>query len=191
MLTPEQFTAHAAGLIPASGPLIIGIDGRSGVGKSTLARRLAPVLGAVVIEGDAFFAGGVGMIASSAAERADVCIDRPKLRAVLEALRTGRTARFRAFDWEAFDGRLQAHAVEVPVTGRYILEGVYACHPDFHDLLDLKALTCANRTLRDERLLAREGVIGQWERQWHEAEDWYFEALMPDGHFDVRVDVGR
>jgi hypothetical protein len=38
---------------------------------------------------------------------------------------------------------------------------------------------------RVTRLLAREGSIGAWERQWHEAEQWYFTRVMPPHRFDV------
>jgi hypothetical protein len=34
-------------------------------------------------------------------------------------------------------------------------------------------------------LLAREGSIGAWERQWHEAEEWYFTHLAPPHGFDA------
>ena len=191
MFSPDELIDHATRLSTGYRPLVIAIDGRSGVGKSTLAMRVATALGAFVIEGDAFFGGGVGIVEATAESRADLCIDRPKLGAVLEALRGGRPARYRSFDWEMFDGRLKAGVVEAPVVGSYIVEGVYACHPDFHSLVDLKVLASADPTLREQRLLAREGVIGPWERQWHEAEEWYFGKVMTADRFDLQVDLGR
>ena len=53
-------------------PVVVALDGRSGVGKSTLATAIADRLGAVVIEGDDFYAGGVGILGDSPECRADV-----------------------------------------------------------------------------------------------------------------------
>ena len=38
-----------------------------------------------------------------------------------------------------------------------------------------------------ERVLEREASIGAWERQWHEAEDWYFAHAAPPHTFDAIV----
>jgi uridine kinase len=172
-------------------PKFVGLDGRSGVGKSTLASALAEACGGTLLEGDGFFAGGTTVREDSAAERAEACIDRPKLVAVLEELKAGRAARYRPFDWEAFDGRLASGAVEIPATALYIVEGVYACHPNLRHLLDLRVMVSAEPAVRMARLVAREGAIGPWERQWHEAEDWYFMHLMPRDRFDLLVDTSR
>lgn len=165
-------------------PVFVAIDGRSGAGKSTFAVALASEIHAQVIEGDAFFAGGVQLRSDSAEQRSDACIDRPKLRAVLEALRAGRAATYRPFDWEAFDGRLTGDRVVDPADV-LIVEGVYSAHPDFLDLLDIKILITAPDNVREQRLLRREGGLGPWERQWHDAEDWYFSHVAAAGHFDL------
>lgn len=47
-----------AAQVDADRPFVVAIDGRSGVGKSTFARDLAERLGAALVEGDDFFAGG-------------------------------------------------------------------------------------------------------------------------------------
>lgn len=74
-------------------PFIVAIDGRSGVGKSTIARALAERLDACVIEGDDFYAGGVDLRTDSPASRAVACIDWVRQRAVLESLLSGKLAR--------------------------------------------------------------------------------------------------
>lgn len=181
----------AAELIARAGatgrPLLAAIDGRSGVGKSTLARELAAATRAAVIEGDDFFAGGTGIRSDSAPSRAEACLDRPKLRAVLDQLRSGRSAAYRPFDWQAFDGSLRIAPVIIEARRVLIVEGVYASHPEFADLLDLKILLLAPDPVRHQRLIQREGSIGRWERQWHEAEDWYFSSLATPDKFDLVV----
>ena len=65
-----------------------------------------------------------------------------------------------------------------------ILEGVYAARPELADLVDLRLLVRVPDTVRIARLLAREGEIGTWETQWHEAEEWYFAHDAPAEGFD-------
>jgi uridine kinase len=69
-----------------------------------------------------------------------------------------------------------------------VLEGAYSARPELHDLVDLRVLLVVSDATRRARLLAREGNIGRWETQWHEAEDWYFAHVAPTSSFDVVVD---
>ena len=72
---------------------------------------------------------------------------------------------------------------------RYVLlEGVYSARPELADLLDLRVLVDAPDDIRASRLLAREGTLGPWEQQWHEAEDHYFRTIMPQNQFDAIYD---
>lgn len=167
------------------GPFVVAIDGRSGAGKSTLAGYVAEPLGAVVISGDDFFRGGVTVRADSPRERANDCIAWRELRPVLQDLREERCATYRPFDWDAFDGRLSVHEKRLNPSRFVVLEGVYSTRPELSDLIDLRVLLSIPHELRLTRLIAREGALTPWELQWHEAEDFYFESVVPEEHFDV------
>ncbi len=169
-------------------PVLVALDGRSGVGKSTLAGRLADALDGVVVEGDDFYAGGTALRGDSPAERAAACIDWTRQRPVLEALAAGKEAAWRAFDWDAFDGRLRDEPTVLAPGPVVILEGVYAARPELADLFDMRVVLVVPDEMRLSRLEEREGTIGPWERQWHEAEDFYFATIMPMERFDVVVD---
>lgn len=140
--------------------MVVAIDGRSGVGKSTFAAALAAVSNAVVVEGDDFYAGGLKIRNDTAAQRADACIDRPKLAGVLQQLQSGMAATYRPFDWEAFDGSLKSTARIVPPADVIIVEGVYSGHPDFDRLTQMKILLTTPNEVRERRLVARDGSIG-------------------------------
>lgn len=174
-----------------AGPLIVAIDGRSGTGKSTLAEALARLLPAVVIEGDDFYAGGTGIKGDAPQARAVRCIDWQAQRPVLSALRKGFPARYHAFDWERFDGSACAGATIIDPAPIVILEGVYAARPKLRDLLDLCILVRAPDRIRMARLTAREGALGPWELQWHEAEQWYFAHVAPLSSFDLVLDLDQ
>ena len=164
----------------------MAVDGRSGVGKSTLAEQLAARLDGTIVDGDGFFSGGVALRDDSPAARARACIDWATQRGVVEALREGRAATYHAFDWDAFDGRREASPTTVVPRATVLVEGVYSARSELTDLLDVRILVRVDDGVRLARLLAREGAIGPWERQWHEAEEWYFANAA--GAFDVIVE---
>ena len=107
---------------------------------------------------------------------------------MLEALRERRTASYRAFDWEAFDGSLSKEPTVVEPRSVVIVEGVYSARPELADLLDLRVLLRVQDDVRRARLLAREHGLTDWELQWHDAEDWYFAHAAPLAGFDVIVE---
>ncbi|HEY7939833.1 MAG TPA: AAA family ATPase [Acidimicrobiales bacterium] len=172
-------------------PVFVAIDGRSGAGKSTLARSLARTLGAAVIEGDDFYAGGSAeqWDMMSAAARADHCIDWRRQRPVLDALRGGEPATWTAYDWDADDGRPVVDPRACAPHRVVILEGVYSARPELADLLHLRVLLDTPAEIRAARLLEREGEHrrGDWPARWSSAEDHYFAALMPPEVFDVVI----
>lgn len=169
-------------------PRLVVIDGRSGTGKSSIASLLSSCIGAPLISGDDFYAGGVVVHENrSATELADICIDRERLRTVLETLKAGNPASFAAFDWNAFDGRFCDEQSSVQPGRVLILEGVYAFHPSLRHLADLSVLIEVPEQTRMQRLLAREGELSAWESQWQRAEDWYFKELSPPGIYDLRL----
>ncbi len=171
----------------ADGPFLVAIDGRSGTGKSTLAEALARRLDAALIPGDDFYAGGTEIHRRTPEALADICIDRAQLRSVLQALKSNRPTRYAAFDWEAFDGTLAAQETTIEPRAVLMVEGVYAAHPDLRDLVDFAILLRTSKAERDRRLLEREGTLTEWERQWHRAEDWYFDTLARPESFDTVI----
>ncbi len=168
-------------------PFVLAIDGRSGTGKSTLAAKLAGALAACVLEGDDFFAGGIDVRDDAPEDRVRDCIDWRRQRPVLEALRAGRDTHYFAFDWNAFDGRIETVPKHVEAHAIVVFEGVYSARPELGSLVDLRVLFRVSEPTRIARLHQREGGIGPWERQWHEAEAWYFAHVARPIAFDVIV----
>ncbi len=203
MQSPDALNALLrARMTGRTSPLFVGIDGRSGVGKSTLAAAIATGLadadggGALVtvIDGDQFYAGGSAESWDryTAAERADQVIDWRRQRRVLEQLRKQGVAEWCPFDWEADEwDRDTVPLASEPIIARagsvVVLEGAYSCRPELHDLLDLRVLVAIPREVRRRQLLEREGDAyrSDWEARWSAAEDWYFETVMPPERFDL------
>ena len=168
-----------------SGPYIVAIDGKSGTGKSTLAAQLQQRIQASIIEGDDFFAGGVIILESPASEMAEICIDWRSQRDVVRTLLSRGAVSYFPFDWNAFDGTKSSVSKRVQSEPFVILEGVYSARPELLDLVNYSLLIEAPEDLRISRLMHREVEIGSWERQWHRAEDWYFENRSCRRDFDA------
>jgi hypothetical protein len=170
-------------------PHVVALDGRSGAGKSTHARNLAGPLGAAVVEGDGFFTGGIAVRGDEPADRVRDCIDWRAQRPVLDGLRRRLEVSYHAFDWARFDGSRESALTRVAPCHVILLEGVYSARPELGDLVDTRVVVVASHPTRRRRLLEREGPIGPWWQQWHEAEDWYFSRIAPLSGFDLVVDA--
>ena len=201
MTSADRLVARVRDLLGRDEPLIVGIDGGSGSGKSTLAAAVAERLlggtdpvATIVIDGDDFYRGGSAAQwdRRTAAQNADVVIDWRRQREVLQALRRDGTAQWAPFDWDAgtWESEEPPH-VPTPVLVRavpvVVLEGVYSCRPELHDLLDLRVLVEVPRPVQEQRALEREGDDHRpdWELRWRRAEDHYFGATMTPERFDM------
>jgi len=183
----------------SGGSLIVAIDGRSGAGKSTVARHLAAMLGAGCVAGDDFFAAEItasGWEARNPAQRAADALDWRRLRAeAIEPLRAGKVARWSGFDFSAGEradgsfGRLEVPTVREP-RPVVLLDGAYTAQPELADLLDCAILVEAPGPVRASRLAAREkpDVLQRWHARWDAAEEHYFTRVRPPASFDIVLD---
>jgi len=176
--------------------LVVAIDGRSGSGKSTVAELVAQTIGAVIVPCDDFFAASVSNAEwdrRTPEQRVADAIDWRRLkREAIEPLRTGRAARWYAFDFLAGprgDGTypLQRTPTERAPKPLVLLDGAYSARPELADVLDLSVLVEAGPTTREARLAAREAAdfLRQWHARWDPAEDYYFGHVRPPSAFDV------
>jgi para-aminobenzoate synthetase len=176
---------------PSTRPVLVALDGRSGTGKSTLAQAVGAEVGALVIDGDDFYRGGDDAYwdAQAPAQKVDLVIDWRRQRAVLQRLRGRRQAQWQPYDWDADDGRLATQVIAGPADV-VILDGAYSARAELADLYDLRVLLCVRRDIRQDRLRRREGEQewAEWQARWGEAEDLYFEKLMPPESFDLVLD---
>lgn len=148
------------------GTRVIGLDGRSGSGKTDLAAALAERVPATVVHLDDLYVGWRGLAGALPV----VCAD------LLLPLAAGRPGSYRRYDWEA--GR-RAEVVTVPPADLVVIEGVGALAVDCAARYALRVWLEAPSETRRRRALARDGDIfaPHW-RKWADQEDEVF-ALHP------------
>jgi uridine kinase len=189
----DQIIEAIRGLVGrAQAPIVVAFDGRSGVGKSTMAEAVASRIDAVVVESDDFYAGSsdVEWGERTPKERVDLCIDWRRLRTeAIEPLRAGHTAIWRPFNFETGVG-LADHTVSRDPAPVIILDGIYTARPELSGLVDLSVLVTMSDDLeRRRRLLAREGetFMKSWHAIWDDAEDYYLARIRPPKSFALIV----
>ncbi|RJK96715.1 dephospho-CoA kinase [Vallicoccus soli] len=148
----------------AGGTVVVGVDGRSGSGKTTFARRLVAALrdagaDARTLHLDDVYPGWDGLAAGARA----LCAD------VLEALATGRPAGYRRWSWVRSE---PAGRAEVRPGGVLVVEGVGAGARCARPRLSLLVWLDAPAPLRRQRALARDGeaYAPHWDR-WAAQEE--------------------
>jgi uridine kinase len=167
----------------AGGTLVVAIDGHGAAGKSLLAEAVGGPLTASLIHLDDFFREA-GSTATPGESPMAAYYDWQRLRReVLEPLRGGERASFRAFDWER-NGYLPDLVIVEPAE-LILLEGVSSTVGVLSDLVDRTVLVVTPESERVARL--RDRIADEvWDDAWLAAERSYF-AERPESWFDLVV----
>lgn len=169
----------------------MAIDGRSGVGKSTFAKRLGEKVKGVIITGDDFYSGGSDEEWNklSPKEKVEKCIDWKRMgKEVLKPLLSGKSASWHPFNFNTGKG-LSSEVLTAKPSSVILLDGAYSSRPELDDLIDLSVLVEADNDNRREMLTKREGVafMGNWHNVWDVAEDYYFTHVRPKKLFNFII----
>jgi uridine kinase len=185
----DSFVAALADRIksiaPGDSTTLIAIDGRGGSGKSTIADSIVELLAprAAVLRVDNFFK-------PLAEWQPEFGRSIPHLRwedfhAVLAALRTGGTARYRPYDWRG--DRLRR---EIEVRSHIVVvEGLYAMKKGALPVYDLTMWVEADIDSRMERVIGRDGTafLDRWNREYVPLERDYLEDEAPWRQADIVI----
>jgi len=171
---------------PTPSPRLLGIDGRSGSGKSRLARRVCQALDEVglsrtLVVMDDLYEGWAGLPQAPST----LC------SRVIDPLSAGGRAAYRRFDWHV--GAL-TDTVEVTDAEVIVIEGVGSTWHRRREAFTLTVWVQAPAEVRHERACARtgQGDFAAQGQAWARAEDALF---GPDGYphppapFDMVLDT--
>lgn len=165
---------------PRCGPIIlIGIDGRSGAGKTTLAEEVSALAEArglrpTTIHNDVLCPDWDGLSEVPG-----------RLRALVEQLAEHGRATYPTWDWIA---RRPGPDGEVPPSDLVVIDGVAAIDPTWSHRRSASVWVEAPAPTRKERAIGRDGdsFAAHWD-DWAVAEDAYFETTPPQPDLIVRT----
>ena len=188
---------------PGSGPLIIGMAGGSGSGKTTIAEAIVEEVGAQLVElvqHDAYYRD---LSHLSFEERIKVNFDHPDsletelLIAHLQALRAGQAIERPVYDFAKHTR--SSETVRVDPEAVVIVEGILVlAEPELRDLMDLRVYVDTDADLRLMRRLRRDivergrtvdSVLDQYlstvrpmHLQFVETSKRYADIIVPEGY---------
>ena len=156
------------------GPLFVGIDGRCGSGKSSLAAAIAEKVPCAVFHMDDFYLP-FSRRAQNWEQTPGGNIDFARLfeECITPAL-AGKTVLYRAYNCP--DDALKP-AIPVSPCGIYLVEGSYSLHPALAAPYALTVFLHCSKEVQAQRLRRREGAhFKAFETRWIPMEERYFAA---------------
>ena len=169
----------------AARPIVVGVSGYGGSGKSTLTRQLVARLpGAVRIRGDDF------LDPTRSHKRSSDWDGVERLRLVSEVLtpvREGRTSMFRPYDWSR--GELGV-AEQLPYAEVLIVDLIGLFHPDALPSIDLAIWCDLDLETSAQRGIDRDAGMGRihdrlWRDVWLPNERDFEDQFAPRTRADV------
>jgi uridine kinase len=167
---------------PTTGPLIIGLAGGSGSGKTTIARSIVEAIGrddVVLLQHDAYYRD---QSALPIEERAKVNYDHPDsletdlLVGHLENLLAGQSVQRPVYDFTVHNR--SSESVLIEPRPAIIVEGILVLYePDLRRLMDLKIYVDTESDLRILRRLERD--IHERGRTFDSVYDQYLATVRP------------
>lgn len=162
-------------------PFVIGIDGRCGAGKSTLAQRLSQIYNGGVIHMDDFFLPP----SLRTTERLDepggnVHYERFINEVALPLRKSRATVSYRRFDCGIMD---YSDEIKISTDNMVIIEGSYALHPKIEEhieIYNMKLFCTVDPELQKQRILARNGEDSykNFRDKWIPMEERYFDQCL-------------
>jgi uridine kinase len=170
--------------------LIVGVDGASASGKSTIADKLKELDDRViVVHMDDFY--------RPSEEQKDIDLkliganfDWKRVRKqVLTPLTENKFGRYQRYDWEA-DKLAEWH--DVPTGGIIIVEGCFSIRNELLPLYDVRIWVDSPKQTSLKRVVEREKVGAgnrhMWENVYRPAEEKYIEVQRPREQADIVID---
>ena len=172
--------------IDAKKPRLLGIDGRCGSGKTTLAKLLGEVYDCNVFHADDFFLP-IEMRTEERLSTPGGNMHRERLKdEVILPIKEKRTAEYRKYICSSCTF---SEPVSVSERAINIVEGSYSLHPEIRDLYDLKVFLDIDKSSQLERLKIRETdeSLKAFCERWIPFEERYFSQCEVEKSADVVI----
>ncbi len=171
-------------------PIVVAVDGRSGSGKSSLAKLLQEVYGCSTISMDHFFLQPHQRSAARLQEPGGN-VDYERFQAEAAAkLKGGEPFRYQIFNCQ--DGSFTPSPV-VETGPLTVVEGCYSHHPKFAQIYDLKVFLTITPEIQRERILRRSGpaMLRRFVEEWIPLEERYFSTFRIAEHSELCISTDQ
>ena len=158
------------------GAVNVAIDGKSGAGKTSLARLLTTLFDCNVFHTDDFFLP----LKKRTPERLQEVggnMDRERFREeICEPVRAGKPFAYRPFDCSMMQ---LSEEVQVQPKQINIFEGSYSMHPELQEYYDVKVFLSISPAEQSSRILERNGgfMLRRFLEEWIPMENTYFDGM--------------
>ena len=169
--------------------VIVAIEGSCTAGKSTLAEKLGREFACNVFHMDEFFLRPEQRTAQRLAQPGGNVDYERFYEELLLPLLAGKPFSYRPFDCGTME---LAEPVTVEPGCLTIVEGVYAMHPHFGDVYDLKIFLTVDEKTRRERILRRPAFLHKrFFEQWIPMEQLYFNTFSIQDRCHLILDAAK
>lgn len=154
-------------------PVLIGLDGRCGAGKTTAAGLIASFFNASVLHMDDFFLPFALRSEKRLSEPGGNIHYERFQREVAEKLARGEAVKYGVFDCSV--GQI-THEKALENREVILIEGSYALHPAWRAMYDIRLFADVDPAVQRARILARNGEArwSAFEQKWIPMEEKYF-----------------
>ncbi|WZL80558.1 (d)CMP kinase [Vallitaleaceae bacterium 9-2] len=169
-------------------PFIIGIDGRSASGKTTLAQAIAKQYGASVIHMDDFFLPA-NLQTHEQFKKIGGNIDFERfITQVKLPLQSALSITYDIFSCKE-QKIIRTQTIDNPTI--VIVEGAYSHHPHLRDLYNLTIYLHHDKDTQQKRILARNGISGLklFNQRWIPREEDFFSSYLIKENAEFVIDT--
>lgn len=171
-------------------PILIGIDGRCGSGKTTISGLLEAHYAANCFHMDDFYLPLIMRTPERMSQPGGNVHYERFMEEVLSPVLAGAPVNYGTYDCS-----IQA---VVPLrtylpSEVVIVEGAYALHPTLRDHYDIKLFATHTPECQRARILERNGEkkLYEFELRWIPLEEFYIASCVPDGECDFIIDTSK
>ena len=167
-------------------PLIIGIDGRCGSGKTTLSNRLKDFLNAEIIRIDHFFLQNHQRTKERLNEIGGNFDYERFILEVKKPLISKENICYHIFNCSNM--KLE-EKIKVDISKTIIIEGTYSCHPLIEDIYDIKIFVDIDSKEQINRIRNRDGefFLNRFINEWIPKEEAYFSKFNIENKVDIKL----
>lgn len=168
-------------------PVIIGMDGRSGAGKTHYAQQLKNIFNCEIIHMDDFFLPFELRRAERYEEPGGNIHYERFIEEAISPMMKKEGFAYRVFDCQS--GTYLLEKRQISSNDIYLIEGAYSLHPRFNDIYDIKVFVDVDRDVQLQRIEKRNGLdsLQAFKDMWIPLEEKYISFYNIEKNSDFIV----